>query len=206
SALRGAEALRGAAARPHPSRGRRQGPRRRVAQRRPDRRCAHHGRTPRTRPVVPEGHDPRGAQPRDPSRVREARLPGPEPEARPHRAALAARSRLGETPLPVARRSGGADRARARRGTRMTLPPVREFALENGFRTLLVERRSLPLVATALYYRVGSRDERTGETGMSHFLEHMMFKGTARLRKGEIDALTSKLGGSNNAFTDKDCT
>ena len=86
------------------------------------------------------------------------------------------------------------------------LPDVREVQLDNGFQALLVERRNLPVVATVLYYLVGSRDERTGQTGLSHFLEHMMFKGTRRFAKGEIDLLTSKLGGSTNAFTDNDCT
>jgi zinc protease len=86
------------------------------------------------------------------------------------------------------------------------LPKVRELELDNGFRALLVERRGLPVVASTLWYLVGSRDERTGETGLSHFLEHMMFKGTDRYRKGEIDLLTAKLGGSNNAFTSTDVT
>ena len=53
---------------------------------------------------------------------------------------------------------------------------------------------------------VGSRDERTAETGLSHFLEHMMFKGTERYAKGQIDQVTSLMGGSNNAFTDHDLT
>ncbi len=83
---------------------------------------------------------------------------------------------------------------------------VREVRLDNGFRALLVERRGLPLVASMICYSTGSRDERTGETGLSHFLEHMMFKGTRRYAKGEIDAITGKLGGSNNAFTDHDWT
>ncbi|MBI5851203.1 MAG: insulinase family protein [Planctomycetes bacterium] len=85
-------------------------------------------------------------------------------------------------------------------------PNLREVVLDNGMKAVLVERRGLPVVATALFYRVGSRDERTGESGLAHFLEHMMFKGTDRYRKGEIDLITSKLGGSNNAFTDQDCT
>ncbi len=51
---------------------------------------------------------------------------------------------------------------------------VHEVRLENGFRAFLVERRELPLVATVLWYRAGSRDERTGETGLAHFLEHMI--------------------------------
>ena len=88
----------------------------------------------------------------------------------------------------------------------MILPAVHEVRLDNGFRALLVERHSLPVVASTIWYRVGSKDERTGETGLSHFLEHMMFKGTDRYAKGEIDQLTSLMGGSNNAFTDNDVT
>jgi zinc protease len=86
------------------------------------------------------------------------------------------------------------------------LPNVHEVTLSNGFRALLVERRSLPVVASTIWYTVGSRDERTTETGLSHFLEHMMFKGTERYGKGEIDLATSLMGGSNNAFTDHDLT
>lgn len=88
----------------------------------------------------------------------------------------------------------------------MILPKVHEVRLDNGFRALLVERHNLPVVASLLVYEVGARDERTGETGLSHFLEHMMFKGTERFGKGMIDLLTAKLGGSNNAFTDNDVT
>lgn len=86
------------------------------------------------------------------------------------------------------------------------LPNVHEVSLSNGFRALLVERSSLPVVASTIWYTVGSRDERTTETGLSHFLEHMMFKGTDRYAKGEIDLATSLMGGSNNAFTDHDLT
>lgn len=87
-----------------------------------------------------------------------------------------------------------------------TLPDVEVVELDNGFKALLVERGPLPVVASLLWYRVGARDERTGETGVSHFLEHMMFKGTDRFPKGQIDLQTSKMGGSNNAFTDNDST
>ena len=86
------------------------------------------------------------------------------------------------------------------------LPEVDVVDLDNGFRALLVERRALPVVASVCWYEIGSRDERTGETGLSHFLEHMMFKGTDKFGKGEIDLQTSKMGGSNNAFTDTDST
>ncbi|MCU0862476.1 MAG: insulinase family protein [Planctomycetes bacterium] len=86
------------------------------------------------------------------------------------------------------------------------LPDVEVVELDNGFKALLVERGPLPVVASLLWYRVGSRDEHTGETGVSHFLEHMMFKGTEQFAKGQIDLQTSKMGGSNNAFTDNDST
>lgn len=83
---------------------------------------------------------------------------------------------------------------------------VHEIQFQNGFRALLLERRALPVVASMIWYQVGSRDERPGETGLSHFLEHMMFKGTDRYAKGTIDLTTAKLGGNNNAFTDNDVT
>ncbi|MBM4062205.1 MAG: insulinase family protein [Planctomycetes bacterium] len=86
------------------------------------------------------------------------------------------------------------------------LPDVERIELDNGLVALLVERGPLPVVASLLWYRAGARDERTGETGVSHFLEHMMFKGTSRFPKGQIDLLTSKMGGNNNAFTDSDST
>ncbi len=90
--------------------------------------------------------------------------------------------------------------------TTQMLPDVEVVELDNGFRALLVERGPLPVVASVCWYQVGSRDERTGETGLSHFLEHMMFKGTDKFGKGQIDLQTSKMGGSNNAFTDSDST
>lgn len=57
-----------------------------------------------------------------------------------------------------------------------------------------------------IWYRVGSRHERPGRTGISHLLEHMLFKGTRRFKKGEIDAITCRNGGANNAFTSLDYT
>src|SRR5947209_19105941 len=57
-----------------------------------------------------------------------------------------------------------------------------------------------------MWYRVGSRDEVPGQTGIAHFIEHLMFKGTPTLAKGEIDRLTMQAGGSNNAFTGSDYT
>lgn len=78
--------------------------------------------------------------------------------------------------------------------------------LDNGLCILAREAHTSPTVTTMLWYRVGSRNESSGGTGRSHFLEHMLFKGTEKLQKGEIDVLTMKHGGVNNAFTSYDFT
>jgi zinc protease len=83
---------------------------------------------------------------------------------------------------------------------------IEEHRLENGLRVLVVERHGDPVVAVMLWYRVGSRNETEREAGVSHFLEHMMFKGSANFAKGEVDRCTAELGGSNNAFTGYDHT
>ncbi|MDA2927125.1 insulinase family protein [Acidobacteria bacterium AH-259-G07] len=78
--------------------------------------------------------------------------------------------------------------------------------MRNGLTILTREDHAVPIVCTMVWYRVGSRFERPGITGISHFLEHMMFKGTERYQKGEIDCVTARQGGSNNAFTSNDYT
>ncbi|MBI3939866.1 MAG: insulinase family protein [Acidobacteria bacterium] len=84
--------------------------------------------------------------------------------------------------------------------------PVIKQRLSNGLKILLKEDHSRPIVTAMIWYRVGSRNERPGLTGVSHFLEHMMFKGTERYGKGAIDYLTMVNGGANNAFTSSDYT
>ena len=83
---------------------------------------------------------------------------------------------------------------------------VHKTILPNGLTVLTKEMHYQPVVATMVWYRVGSRNEELGQTGKSHFLEHMLFKGTDRYKKGEIDLLTHLNGGSNNAFTWLDFT
>jgi zinc protease len=81
-----------------------------------------------------------------------------------------------------------------------------ETKLENGLTVLVAERHFDPVVAVMLWYRCGARDEGEREAGVAHFLEHMMFKGSRRFGKGEVDLATTRLGGSNNAFTSADHT
>jgi zinc protease len=78
--------------------------------------------------------------------------------------------------------------------------------LGNGLTVCLVTNRQAPVITSALVYRAGTRDERPGHGGTAHFLEHMMFKGSARFGPGEIDRRTQALGGANNAFTSHDVT
>jgi zinc protease len=83
---------------------------------------------------------------------------------------------------------------------------VQRTVLSNGLVVLTKEIHTSPIVTSMIWYRVGSRNEEMGHTGKSHFLEHMLFKGTDRFKKGEIDLLTLKNGGGNNAFTSHDFT
>ncbi|HJZ68550.1 MAG TPA: pitrilysin family protein, partial [Blastocatellia bacterium] len=83
---------------------------------------------------------------------------------------------------------------------------VQKLVLSNGLTVLTKELHDKPVVATMVWYRVGSRNEELGQTGKSHFLEHMLFKGTDRYQKGEIDLITHVNGGVNNAMTWLDFT
>ncbi len=78
--------------------------------------------------------------------------------------------------------------------------------LDNGLTVCLLRNSQAPIVSTALVFRVGGRDDPVGHAGLAHFLEHMMFKGSARYAPGEVDRRTQALGGSNNAFTSHDLT
>ncbi|HVS63580.1 MAG TPA: pitrilysin family protein [Thermoanaerobaculia bacterium] len=95
----------------------------------------------------------------------------------------------------------------AERRRELSLPGrLGRFVLDNGLRVCVLENRVAPLVSAALWYRVGARDELPHQYGAAHFLEHMMFRGAERFGPGEIDRLTSELGGSCNAFTSHDST
>jgi zinc protease len=83
---------------------------------------------------------------------------------------------------------------------------VRETILRSGLRVLTKEVRSAPVVSFAVWYKVGSRNEHTGITGVSHLLEHLMFKGTQRLRPGEIARILFVNGAASNASTFYDWT
>ncbi|HEX2280852.1 MAG TPA: insulinase family protein [Thermomicrobiales bacterium] len=83
---------------------------------------------------------------------------------------------------------------------------VVQTQLNNGLGVILREDHSAPVVSLWTWYRVGSRNERPGKTGLSHWVEHMQFKGTATIAKGQIFRDVSRVGGTLNALTSHDWT
>jgi len=83
---------------------------------------------------------------------------------------------------------------------------IKTHTLKNGMKILVQEDHSIPNVALYVFYRVGSRNERPGITGISHFFEHMMFNGAKKYGPGEFDRNMEANGGSNNAYTSENVT
>ena len=81
-----------------------------------------------------------------------------------------------------------------------------EYQLENGLKVIIKEDHRAPVVMTQIWYRVGSTDEPLDKGGISHLLEHMMFKGTSNVSSDDYERLIAKFGGINNAFTSYDYT
>lgn len=83
---------------------------------------------------------------------------------------------------------------------------VRERVLPNGLKVLLLEDHKAPVAVFQVWYRVGSRNEQLGKTGLSHMLEHLMFKGTHKVGPEEYSKIIQRNGGNDNAFTANDST
>lgn len=83
---------------------------------------------------------------------------------------------------------------------------VTTFTLENGLEAVVIEDHRAPVVTHMMWYKIGSADEPRGKSGIAHFLEHLMFKGTDTLAPGEFSAVVEAQGGDDNAFTSYDYT
>src|SRR5688572_20207725 len=83
---------------------------------------------------------------------------------------------------------------------------VHEYELKNGMKVLVKPDHRAPVVVVQVWYKIGSADEHSGITGISHVLEHMMFKGTKRYPAGQFSAIIAANGGEENAFTSRDYT
>jgi zinc protease len=85
-------------------------------------------------------------------------------------------------------------------------PAVTRFTLSNGLEVVVIPDRRTSVVTHMIWYRVGSADEEQGKSGIAHFLEHLMFKGTAKNPMGHFSKTLATLGGQENAFTSSDYT
>ncbi|HEY0213821.1 MAG TPA: pitrilysin family protein [Paenirhodobacter sp.] len=84
--------------------------------------------------------------------------------------------------------------------------PISHFTLPNGLEAVVIEDHRAPVVVQMVWYKVGSADEVRGKSGIAHYLEHLMFKGTDTMAAGELSKTVSANGGSDNAFTSYDYT
>src|SRR2546425_11473956 len=84
--------------------------------------------------------------------------------------------------------------------------PVATKTLKNGMKVLVQTDHSIPNVALYIFYKIGSRNERPGTTGLSHFFEHMMFNGAQKYGPKQFDRVMEAAGGRNNAYTSNDVT
>lgn len=83
---------------------------------------------------------------------------------------------------------------------------VSSFTLDNGMQVVVLEDHRAPIVVHMVWYKVGAADEPPGKSGIAHFLEHLLFKGTDDMAAGEFSATVTRNGGSDNAFTAQDYT
>jgi zinc protease len=88
----------------------------------------------------------------------------------------------------------------------MAAPQVADFKLDNGLELVVIPDHRVPVVTHMVWYKVGSADETAGKSGLAHFLEHLMFKGTLKHPAGEFSKVVSLAGGQENAFTSDDYT
>ncbi len=90
--------------------------------------------------------------------------------------------------------------------TTLTSAPPATFTLGNGLQVVVIPDHRTPVVTQMIWYKVGSADETAGKSGLAHFLEHLMFKGTSKHPAGEFSQTVLRIGGNENAFTSTDYT
>src|SRR6201981_976303 len=94
----------------------------------------------------------------------------------------------------------------ARAQTTVTSAPPASFTLGNGLQVVVIPDHRTPVVTQMIWYKVGSADETPGQSGLAHFLEHLMFKGTSKHPADEFSQTVLRAGGIENAFTSADYT
>ena len=109
-------------------------------------------------------------------------------------------------PLLIALLSTSAFSAGSQAQTTVTSERPATFTLANGLNVVVIPDHRTPVVTHMIWYKVGSADETPGKSGLAHFLEHLMFKGTAKHQAGEFSKTVLRIGGNENAFTSTDYT
>ena len=142
---------------------------------------------------------------------------GANGEAKPATPDTAANSTAADTNADAANTSGNTavtaqPSSQAEQAPVQALPDIEKigdayrFTLENGLQVIVLPNHRAPVITQMVWYRVGSADETAGHTGIAHFLEHLMFKGTKQYPGDEFNQTISRLGGQQNAFTSYDYT
>ena len=85
-------------------------------------------------------------------------------------------------------------------------PKISDFKLDNGLELVVIPDHRAPVITHMIWYKVGAADETAGKSGLAHFLEHLMFKGTAKHPAGQFSSVVARMGGQENAFTSSDYT
>jgi zinc protease len=85
-------------------------------------------------------------------------------------------------------------------------PDVADYTLPNGLELVVIPDHRAPVITHMIWYKVGAADETPGKSGLAHFLEHLMFKGTAKNPAGKFSQVVARIGGQENAFTSQDYT
>ena len=115
-------------------------------------------------------------------------------------------SKNGGVQVMRAKKAASRGRASARRSKVLARNGVLKAVLDNGLTVILRENHNAPVATFWCWYKVGSRHERSGITGISHWVEHMLFKGTKTFPRATVDKLVSREGGVWNGFTWLDFT
>jgi len=89
---------------------------------------------------------------------------------------------------------------------RAEMPKIETFTLSNGLEVIVIPNHRVPAVSHMVWYRIGASDDPPGKSGLAHFHEHLMFKGTAKYKSGEYADIIARHGGQQNAFTGHDAT
>jgi zinc protease len=105
-----------------------------------------------------------------------------------------------------ARKKSGRIEIKVAERLKLSPTPIKQFTLSNGLRVILCEDHAVPVVSVALYYDVGSRNEKAGRTGFAHLFEHMMFQGSENVPKAAHFQYIFNAGGTMNGTTSTERT